>query len=86
MDSNDTTDDSGQNLMHTKNDKTRIGENAKVTQHYPDFEKSNNEEHLEASYCPILALDSVKTMLVFIRAKFYSKVIQGLDLALHLPH
>ena len=37
MDSNDTMDDSGQNLMHQTNDKIYIGENAKVTQHYSYF-------------------------------------------------
>ena len=37
MDSVDTPDDIGRNLMHRKNDEIRIGENAKVTQHDPDF-------------------------------------------------
>ena len=37
MDIDDTTDDSGQNLMHQTNKKIRIGENAKVTQHDPYF-------------------------------------------------
>ena len=32
-----TTDDSGRNLMHQTNDEICIGENAKVTQHDPDF-------------------------------------------------
>ena len=31
MDSDDTTDDSGHNLMHQTNDEIRIGENTKVT-------------------------------------------------------
>ena len=86
MDRNDTTDDSGRNLMYQKIDETRIGEKANVTQHYSCIENSNNEDHPEASHCSILALDAVKKMLVFIRAKFYSKVIQGLGLALNLPH
>ena len=58
MDSNDTTDDSGQNFMHQTNDKICIGENAKVTQQDPDFENANegdDEEHLEAPHHPILA-------------------------------
>ena len=38
MDSYDTTDDSGQNLTHQTNDEIRMEENAKVTQHDPDFE------------------------------------------------
>ena len=37
MHSDDTTDDSSCNLMHQTNDEIRIGENTKVTQHYPDF-------------------------------------------------
>ena len=37
MDSDDTTYDIVHNLMHQTNDKIRIGENAKVTQHDPEF-------------------------------------------------
>ena len=37
MDSDDTTDDRGWNLMHQTNDKIRIRENAKVTQNDPEF-------------------------------------------------
>ena len=37
MDSNDTTDDSGWNLMYQTNDEIHIRENAKVTQYDPDF-------------------------------------------------
>ena len=37
MDRNDTADDSSRNLVHQTNDEIRIGENAKVTQHYPYF-------------------------------------------------
>ena len=40
MDSDDTTDDRGRNLMHKTNDEICIGENAKVTQHDPDFENA----------------------------------------------
>ena len=53
MDSDDTTDDSGQNFMHQTNDDIHIGENSKVTQHDPDFENDNvgdDEEHLEAPH------------------------------------
>ena len=49
MDSDGITDDSGRNLMHQTNDKTNIGEIAKITQHDPEFENDNegdNEEHL----------------------------------------
>ena len=63
MDSDDTPDDSGRNLMHKKNDEIRIGENAKVTQHDPDFENSDvgdDEEHLEAPHRPIIAVNVAK--------------------------
>ena len=46
--------------MHQTNDKICIGENAKVTQHDSDFENSNvgdDENHLEAYHCPIIAVD-----------------------------
>ena len=39
MDSNDKTDDSGKILMHQINDEIHIVENAKVTQHDPEFKK-----------------------------------------------
>ena len=89
MDSDDTTDDSGQNLMHKKNDEICIVENAKVTQHDPDFENANvgdDEEHLNAPRLPILAGIFQRKMLVLVRAKIYSECIQGIGLALHLPH
>ena len=57
MDSDDTTDDSGRNLMHKKNDEICIEENTKVTQHDPDFKNADVgdvEEHLEAHHIPIL--------------------------------
>ena len=60
MDSDDTTDDSGRNLMHKQNDAIRIGKNTEVTQHDPDFENENvgdDEEHLEAPHCPILVVN-----------------------------
>ena len=60
IDSNDTTDYSGQNLMYKTNDKIRIRENAKVTQHDPDFENANDKEHLEAPHRPIIAVNAVK--------------------------
>ena len=63
MDSCDTTDDSGRNLMHQTNGEIRIGENAKVTQLDQDFENANegdDEEHLEAPNHPILALNTAK--------------------------
>ena len=37
MDSDDTSDDSDWNLMHQISEEIRIGENAKVTQHVPEF-------------------------------------------------
>ena len=49
MDSDKKTDGSGRNLTHQKNDENRIGENAKVTQHDPEFENTDegdNEEHI----------------------------------------
>ena len=39
MDNDDTTYDSSQNFMHQTNDGICIGENAKVTQHDPYFQK-----------------------------------------------
>ena len=57
MDSNNTTYDSGRNLMHQTNDEICIGENAKVTQHDSDFKNDNvgdYEEHIEAPHFPIL--------------------------------
>ena len=60
MDSDDTTDDSGRNLMHQTNDKICIGENAKVTQHDPDFEifdVGDDEENIESTRCPILSVN-----------------------------
>ena len=60
MDSDDTTDDSGRNLMHQTNDKICIGENAKVTQHDPQFDNTDEgdyEEHLEAPHLSILDLN-----------------------------
>ena len=46
MDSDDTTDDSGRNLMHQTNNKTCIGENAKVTQHDTYFKNDNDDSIL----------------------------------------
>ena len=63
MDINYTTDDSCWNLMHQTHDQIRIGENAKVTQHYPDFQNSNigdDEEHIETPHCPIIAVNVAK--------------------------
>ena len=57
MDSDDTTDDSGRNLMHQTNNEIRIGKNARVTQHDPDFENDNvgdDEDHLEAPRQPVI--------------------------------
>ena len=62
MDSDDTKNDSGHNLMHQTNDKIRIGENAKVTQHDPEFEnadESGDEEHIESPHFLILAVNVV---------------------------
>ena len=63
MDSDDTMDDSGRNLMHQTNEKIHLGENAKVTQHDPDFvnaDEGDDEEHLEAPDCPIIAANVAK--------------------------
>ena len=63
MDSVETTDDCGQNLIHQTDDAICIRENAKVTQHDPDFGNANvggDEEHLEAPHCPILAINVTK--------------------------
>ena len=60
MDSDDTTDGSGHNLMHQTNDTICIRENVKVIQHDPDFENSDegdDEEHLDAPHFPILAVN-----------------------------
>ena len=60
MDSNDTTDDSGWNLMYQTNVEIHIRENAKVTQHDPYFKTSDvgdDEEHIEAPHQPILAVN-----------------------------
>ena len=60
MDIDDATDDIGRNLMHQTNDEICIRENAEVTQHDPDFEKSDvgdDEEHLEAPHCTIIAVN-----------------------------
>ena len=49
MDSFDTMDEIGRNLMYQTNYDIRIGENDKVNQHDPDFENANkgdDEEHL----------------------------------------
>ena len=57
MDSDETADDSGRNLMHQTNDEICIGENAKVTQHYPyfqNFDVGDDEENIEAPHRPIL--------------------------------
>ena len=70
--------------MHLKKEEICIREKAKGTQHDPHFESANDEEHLEAPHRLILAVNAVKKMLIFVRAKIYSKVIQGLCLTLHL--
>ena len=46
--------------MHKKNDEIRIGENAKSTQHDPDFENfdvGDDEEKIESHHCPIVAVN-----------------------------
>ena len=89
MDSDDTTDDSSWNLMFQTIEEIRIGENTKVTQHDPDFENADegdDEEHIEGPHRPILAINIAKNIAHIFRAKMYSKVIQGLGLALHLPN
>ena len=71
--------------MHQTNDEIFIRENAKVTQHDPEFENTNDEEHLETHRSPILDVIFL-TMIVVVREKMYSKFIQGHGLALHLTH
>ena len=41
MDIHDTMYDIGRNLTHNKKDEIRIGENARVTQHDPEFENTH---------------------------------------------
>ena len=63
MDSNDTTDEISRNLKHQANYEIRIGENAKVTQHYPDLKNAfegDDEEHLESPHLPILSVNLAK--------------------------
>ena len=46
--------------MHQTNDKIRIGESAKVTQHDPEFgnaDEGDDEEHIEAPHCTIIAVN-----------------------------
>ena len=77
MDSDDTMDDSSQNLMHQTNDEILIGESSIVTQHYSDLENSNvgdDEEYLDAPHCPIFSINVAKNKFVFDRVKMYSKV------------
>ena len=78
MYSDDTTYDSGWNLMHQTNDWICIRENAKVTQHDPYFENANvgdDEEHIEAHNCPILAVNVANNNARVFQSKMYSKVI-----------
>ena len=77
MDSDDTMDDSGRNLMHQTNDEVRIGENAKVTQHDPDSKNSDvgdDEEHLEAPHHPILSVNVTKNNACICQSK---NVLEG---------
>ena len=49
--------------MHQTNDEICIGENAEVTQHDPDFENADvgdDQYHLEALHCPIIAVNVAK--------------------------
>ena len=60
MDSVDTTDDIGWNLMHQTNDEISIEENSKATQHDPYVKNSDvgdNEENLEAPHYPIISVN-----------------------------
>ena len=63
MDSDDTTDDSSRNLMHQTNDIICIRENAKVTQHDPEFENANGEDNIEAPHRPIISVNIKKTYI-----------------------
>ena len=77
IDSNDTTYDIGRNLMYQTNDEVRIGENAKVTQHDPDYENSDvgdDEEHLEAPHRPILDVNVAKNNACICQSK---NVLEG---------
>ena len=88
MDCDNTTDDSGQNLMHQTNEKKCIEENAKVIQHDPYFknaDEGDDEENLESPHSPILAVNVANNNAFIFQRKMYSKVIQGLGLALHFP-
>ena len=79
MDSNNTTDDSGQNLMHQTNDEIRIRENAEVTQHDPDLENNYvgyDEEHIEASHWNIL---DVKLAMKNARISQRKNLLKGID-------
>ena len=70
MDSVDTPDDIGQNLMHQTNDQIRIRENSKVTQHDLDFENADvddDEEHLEAPHRHILAINVAKNIYIILQ-------------------
>ena len=74
MDSDDTIDDIGRNLMHQINEKIHFGENSKVTQHDPDFVNSDgggDEEHLEAPNCPIIAANVSKNNSRIFQSKMY---------------
>ena len=85
MYSDDTTYDSGRNFMHKKNDEIRIREYEKVTQHDPYLESADvgdDEENLEAPHRPNIAVNVVKNNDCIHQIK----IIQGLGLALHLPH
>ena len=77
MDSIDTPDNIGQNFMHQTNDEICIGENSKVTQHYPYFRNADvgdNEDHLEAPHRPILAVNVEKNNAHIFQSK---NVLEG---------
>ena len=62
--------DIGWNFMQKTNGNICIEENAKVTQHDTEFENANDEDHIEAPHCHILAVNVVKN-LVFFRSDIY---------------
>ena len=58
--------------MHQTNDDIRIGENTKFNQHDPEFkntDEGDDEEHLKLPHYPIIAVNVVKTMLLFVIEK-----------------
>ena len=77
MYSDDTTDDSGQNLMHQTNEKKLSERNYKVTQHDTYFENSNDEDNLEAPHRPIIYINFVEKNARISQSKIVLEVHSG---------